>query len=203
MRNILLSCAILGATALFGGCGDVRTASKLADRTDPAIADRLTGIWEIVELENATPIHVAAGSDGMLHVAALHWADGKWKLEESVAVAVKTPGGRELLSVKQPDARDAPPWALAMVNTAGPERVIKLADANREWFKRAVEQGPLKGRIEKDKDGQIQIGGLIEVTSPSDQLMAEIDKAFDAFDAGGFPMQMTQGLTLRRISREP
>jgi hypothetical protein len=166
-RLVAITAFVLVLSPL-SGCFHVRMREPIANRTDAAIAEALCGVWVMDD----DVLHVNVDEAGHLRAATVDFRDGKFVLEEQVAIATVTDAGWLLAFRKEKDEV----WGLATfsINTTG--NTFIGAEANRSWFKRAIERGDLQGTVSRD-------GQVVSLSSSRAEVIAAIKKAIENDEA--------------------
>lgn len=172
--RVLPSLLLLALLLPLTGCGYVRSSRPVAERTDPEIARQLEGVWLGAGGE---PLLVKCDDRGIIHVGTIRWKDGRFLIETGEAVIVRV-DGKMYASMRSPEVKDQThPWMFARLEIQGRGddlSMVTASDANRIWFRKAVESGRIKGSV---KDRDVRIDG-----SPA-ELFPLLDKARENAEA--------------------
>lgn len=184
-RLVLSACAAI-SIALLSGCFNVRTAKPIAEKSDPELAKKLSGIWQSGGDSPVVLVEVDQG--GVLQFATVKWSQqsGKFEMERAVGIVTQTPAGA-LLSVQGPEEKD---WGLARLSMADDGRFGVGAEASQGWFDKAIAAGRLKGTVTKGKP--------TVVTSSREEIIEVLRKAIADHEA---PFELEHHNALIRIAK--
>jgi hypothetical protein len=168
LNRLVAVTAFVLVLSLLSGCFRVRMREPIANRTDAPLAEALRGVWVIGD----DALHVDVDESGQLRAATVDFRDGKFVLEEQVAIATVTDAGW-LLAFRNEEKEV---WGLATfsINTSG--NTLVGAEANPSWFKRAIERGDLQGTVSSN-------GQVVSLSSSRAEVIAAIKKAIENDEA--------------------
>jgi hypothetical protein len=164
--------SLFGIILLQCSCSAVLTKAHIAEKTDDLLQEKLAGTWQ----HEDGVLQVEFDEEGKGHTGSLDWEDEAFRVSRGIVQAA-TIGENSFLTFEyiSDDPDDRPPGFMMTRVLFTEEGELRFQPADLKTFEKLVENGELKGKVEK---GRYSTQVLIEDARPLIESSDSIDKLF-------------------------